>query len=128
MFAEGTRSSSRAEEETFMGGAVTFAVRPSEDEELAGEELSDDELSALALAADPDMKLADDAVSVWEVLGSGMTGGRGVLPEWYMPAPMSGARPQRRRWHRPVAMLIIASFLVIDGLGLCITYGQLVAA
>ncbi|MDQ6614152.1 MAG: hypothetical protein M3083_05260 [Actinomycetota bacterium] len=96
---------------------------------LAGETFSDDELTALALAADPDFELAQDAMCVWDVIGpTGESGDRAVLPEWYMPAPMAGARPRRRSWHRWVAVLVIASFLVIDALGLCITYGQLVVA
>ena len=93
------------------------------------ESLSDDELTALALAADPDSVAGDDAISVWELLGAPEATGPGTeLPAWYMPAPLAGARPPRRRWHRSVALLIIASFLVIDALGFCITYGQLVAA
>ncbi len=98
-------------------------------DELTGDELTDDELTALALAADPDTDVAGDAVSVWDMLGTeGRTGGRGLLPGWYMPAPLAGAHPRRRRWHRPVALVIIASFLIVDALGLCITYGQLVVA
>ncbi len=91
--------------------------------------LTDEELTALALAADPDVEVGADAVSVWDVLGPGRDAdGPRKLPEWYMPSPMPGARPPRRRWHRRVALLIIASFVLIDALGLCITYGQLVAA
>jgi hypothetical protein len=93
------------------------------------ETLGDDELTALALAADSELELDDDAISVWELLGAaGESGPGATLPAWYMPAPLAGARPPRRGWHRTVALLIIASFLVIDALGLCITYGQLVAA
>ena len=44
---------------------------------------TDDELSALALAADPDQPLDDDAVSLWELTGY-LPGRR--LPEWYMPS------------------------------------------
>jgi hypothetical protein len=125
-----------------MGSAVI-----SETESWESEALTDDELTDLALAADPDIALADDAVSLWDLMGSGGgSGGHGddggdggggggggqggdpKLPEWYMPAPMAGARPVRQRWHRGLALLIIVSFLVIDGLGLCITYGQLVVA
>jgi hypothetical protein len=31
-------------------------------------------------------------------------------------------------WRRPLVFVLIAAFLAIDGFGLCITYGQLVAA
>ena len=88
-------------------------------------EVTDEELTALALAADPDAGLADDAVCLWDLLGAT---GPGRLPEWYMPAAMEGARPPRKRWHRRVALMVIVSFLLIDAFGLCITYGQLVAA
>jgi len=83
--------------------------------------LSDAELSALALAADPDPALGDDAVPLAEVLGPG---GPRLLPEWYMPAPMGRAGPLRG-WRRRVVLLVIASFLLITAAGLCNTYGQL---
>jgi hypothetical protein len=92
-------------------------------------DVTDDELTALALAADPDAVVAADAVCLWDLLGSsGRTGARGLLPEWYMPATLDGARPVRKRWHRRVALMVIVSFLLIDAFGLCITYGTLVAA
>jgi len=106
-----------------MGRAVI-----SDTEALEHEVLTDEELTDLALAADPDTEKAEDAVCLWDLLGSRGHDGDPKLPEWYMPAPMDGARPVRQRWHRGMALLIILSFLVIDGLGLCITYGQLVAA
>jgi len=91
------------------------------------DELSDDELAAIALGADPDVGVADDATSLWDLMGPV---GPGVLPEWYMPSPMGGRACSRShpRWHRRVALLVILSFLVIEACGLCITYGQLVLA
>ncbi len=79
---------------------------------------SDDELSALALAADPDEPLDEDAVSFWELARDHEVQ---RLPEWYMPSPR-GARLVRG-WRRHVVLLIIVSFLVIDAYGLCNTYG-----
>lgn len=96
--------------------------------EESDEAITDDELTALALAADPDAALADDAVSMWDLIPADEDGGACQLPEWYMPSRRAGARPERKRWHRWVAVAVIASFLLIDALGLCITYGQLVAA
>jgi hypothetical protein len=52
------------------------------------EPLTDAELSALALAADPDAVLDSDAVPLAVVLG---TDSPAALPSWYMPAPMSGS-------------------------------------
>jgi hypothetical protein len=82
---------------------------------------SDDELTALALAADPDTTLDDDAVCLWDL--NGTRPGR-ALPEWYMPAPMGGPRPLQG-WRRQIVVPIIASFLAITAFGLCNTYGQL---
>jgi hypothetical protein len=79
--------------------------------------ISDDELTALALAADPDPAIPVDA-QPW----TGSRGAGGVLPDWYMPAPIAG----RRGWRaRAVAAVIILSFLAVSGSGLCITYGLL---
>jgi hypothetical protein len=79
---------------------------------------TDDELSALALAADPDRPLDDDAVSLWELTGY-LPGRR--LPEWYMPSPMGGKLVYG--WRRRVVLFVIVSFLLIDAYGLCNTYG-----
>ena len=81
----------------------------------------DDELTALALASDPDVELGDDAECFWDVTGSGDAP---WLPEWYMPTPMTGG-PLLRGWRRRVVFLIIISFLTITMYGLCNTYGQL---
>lgn len=84
-------------------------------------DISDAELTALALGADPDVPLAPDAVPV--VVDR--SGTAGALPAWYMPpATMRSSRG----WRTWVILGIIGSLLLIDVLGLCITYGQLVAA
>ena len=87
--------------------------------------LDDDELTALALAADPDAVADDDAVCMWDVTG---TPGVRLVPEWYMPSPMGGGM-QLTGWRRLFARfnvgLIIAAFLVINAYGLCNTYGTL---
>jgi hypothetical protein len=91
------------------------------DDDLSDIELTDDELAALALAADPDQPLAPDAVALELHPGSAPS----LLPLWYMPPVMA----RRGRWWRaPVVYAVIAAFLLINGLGLCITYGQLVGA
>jgi hypothetical protein len=76
---------------------------------------TDDELAELALAADPDVPIADDAVP----FGVGDRGAA-LLPEWYMPAPAS----VRRTRPRVLAVsAIIASLIIVNGAGLCVTYG-----
>jgi hypothetical protein len=85
------------------------------------EALSDAELTVLALAADPDEPLAADA----QPLEIYPTQGCGPLPLWYMPPAMLRGSG---RWRTGVVVAVVAAFLLINALGLCITYGQLGAA
>jgi len=94
---------------------------PGEGTEVEEPEISDEDLAALALAADVDEPLSPDAVPL-DVYTS-QAGS--FLPEWYMPPVMAR---RARRWRVPVVWVIIAAFLLIDAFGLCICYGQLVAA
>jgi hypothetical protein len=89
--------------------------------ELEEMEFSDEELTALALASDVDEPLSPDAVPL--DLYASQDGG--FLPAWYMP-PVTARRA--RHWRVPVVWVVIAAFLLIDAFGLCICYGQLVAA
>ena len=84
-----------------------------------GAEVSDEELSALALAADPDVQVPADAVPFGELTGTATSG---PLPAWYMPAAV-GAR--LTGWRRVPPAVVVASLLVINASGLCITYGKL---
>ena len=81
---------------------------------------TDEELTALALAADVDAPLDDDAVPLSDLAEDG---GDPLLPGWYMPTPMAGLQP-RRGWRRLVILLVIASFVAINAVGLCSTYGS----
>lgn len=81
---------------------------------------SDDELCALALAGDRDAPLDPDAVPIGEVLGRAAA----LLPTWYMPGPAAGSRSHR--WRAAVMLGLVATFVVIEALGLCSTFGQLV--
>jgi hypothetical protein len=83
------------------------------------DEISDEELTALALAADPDAALPDDAVPL---PGLGAVDD-GLLPTWYMPAPSTGGPRHHAPWQRKVAYTLIGAFLAIDAAGLCSTYG-----
>ena len=94
------------------------------DEVHAGEDfeqVSDEELIALALADDPDRGVAPDAVPL-EIYSAGSSLD---LPRSYMPPVMARAA---RGWRVPVVLTVVFSLLVIEGFGLCITYGILVAA
>lgn len=77
-------------------------------------EISDEELTSEALAADPNARIDDDAEPF------GVPRIDGLLPEWYMPVPGSIRRTKLR-----VAAVagIILSLLVVNGAGLCVTYG-----
>jgi hypothetical protein len=100
--------------------AETIAARV-EGTELEEVEFSDEELTALALASDVDEPLSPDAVPL--DLYAAQDGG--FLPAWYMP-PVTARRA--RHWRVPMVWVLVASFLLIDAFGLCICYGQLVAA
>jgi hypothetical protein len=83
---------------------------------IDGMELSDDELAELALAADPDAPIADDAVPF------GQREGGALLPDWYMPVPATLARSNRKR---AVVGVIVLSLLALNAVGLCVTYGAI---
>lgn len=64
--------------------------------------------------------VADDAVSIWTVLD--LDEEVALLPEWYQPAPMRRAR--LTGWQRRLAIATIVSFVAINAVGLCSTYGH----
>jgi len=82
---------------------------------------TDAELTELALAADPDQPLAADATPLELYPDDAL----GLLPLWYMPPAMARGS---RGWRTPVVLAIVVAFLLVDAFGLCITFGQLVAA
>ena len=100
-----------------MHGVTGF---PSEADLFEVESISDAELTALALAADPDAAVDDDAVPLTDL---GSSGGTGLLPGWYMPPP-TGGTPLLEGWRRRAALLIVVSFVLINAYGLCSTYGE----
>jgi hypothetical protein len=87
--------------------------------------VSDDELAALALAADPEPDVSADAVSVWEVLEP--SDDTQLLPEWYQPTAMRRS-VLLHGWRRRVVLVTIIAFVAIDAFGLCSTYGHIVFA
>jgi hypothetical protein len=88
--------------------------------------LDEADLTALALAAPPMVVPAEDAVPMADYLGQD----GGLLPDWYMPAPMSriGLSRVGSRWRLPVVLVLVGAFLVIEAFGLCSTFGQVVPA
>ncbi len=83
--------------------------------------VTDAELAAMAVAADPDTPVEEGAVPFSQLTGTADEDD-GLLPAWYMPAPGSGGR--LRGWRRRVAILTVSSFLAINAYGLCSTYGS----
>src|SRR5690349_24512637 len=93
------------------------------DDDLAGDvhgTFSDDELAEQALAADPDAGVADDAVPF--AVARGAFGE--LLPDWYMPAPAGPGDPALRGRRRVVSTVVVGSILLVNAMGLCITYGS----
>ncbi len=76
---------------------------------------TDEELTALALAADPRAPL-DPAAIAWD---GAVLHQRGLLPDWYMPTPVA----RRGLLPRAVVIALVAGFLMINAFGLCITSG-----
>lgn len=77
-------------------------------------DVTDDELTLEALAADPDAPVPDDAVPF-----DAGTLDAGLLPEWYMPPPIGRRTPGRTA---VLASTAIALFIINVG-GVCVTYG-----
>jgi len=69
--------------------------------------------------------VAEDAVSVWDVLD--LDDDVELLPSWYQPAPMRRSR-LLTGWPRRIAIATIVAFIAIDAFGLCSTYGHVVFA
>jgi hypothetical protein len=81
--------------------------------------ITDEELTELALAADPDAPLPEDAVPIGVHMSQFAPA---PLPLWYMPAVV---RSSGGRWRLPVVVAVVSAFFLIDALGLCNTYGIL---
>jgi hypothetical protein len=90
--------------------------------DLLDSPLTEEELTRLALEADLDAPLSQDAIPLSLHLAQ-FAGA--ALPDWYM-APATSARG--RGWRTPVVMGIIFAFVLIEALGLCNTFGQLTIA
>ena len=81
--------------------------------------LTEDELTAQALAADPDEPLDEDArpFRMDDAPDS-------VLPSWYMPPVVAGRSTPARR---AIALSIVGAAFLVNALGFCLTYGHLTA-
>ena len=86
---------------------------------LDGMWVSDEELEAEALAADPNAALDDDALPF--PLAGQVDDGFGLLPDWYMPP---ARRSPSTRAVASIVLLIVGSLLLSEAFGLCLTYGR----
>jgi hypothetical protein len=109
------------------GDAEGHEVEGEPAEPALDDPLTDEELTALALAADVDGPLDPTAVPLAAYLAQlpGVAQLPGLLPGWYMPPAMAGTGS---RWRTGVILAIVAAFLMIEAWGLCSTYGQVVLA
>ena len=89
--------------------------------EAAAWAFSEEELTELALAADPDAAPDPDAVPLPLYLGQLPL----MLPQWYMPPAIVG---RGGRWRVALVLTLVLAFVIIDAWGLCSTYGSLTLA
>jgi hypothetical protein len=82
--------------------------------------ITDEELCAIALAAAPEPPVPDDAVPLWDLIGTDEP----LVSSWYMPAPVGHRWPNG--WRRNVVIFLVVVFLAIEALGLCSAYGAVV--
>jgi hypothetical protein len=78
-------------------------------------DVSDEELERQAMSADPDPEIDTDAIPFGIAAPD-----HALLPEWYMPVPQAFDRRPRNVIG---AVTIITGLLVVNGAGLCVTYG-----
>jgi len=79
-------------------------------------DITDDQLTALAMAADPDAPIPDDAVPFGAGDGGDVVA---LLPSWYMPTP--GRAYGRGR--RIVFAVLVCSLIAANVVGFCVTNG-----
>ena len=95
---------------------MVAAVQDDVDTDISDLDLSDEELAELALAADPDVRVDDDAVPLRSLGADDSTS----LPEWYMPVVQ---RRARRDWRAAVAVGIAVGLVGANAFAVCVTYG-----
>jgi hypothetical protein len=94
------------------------SLEPKSSPPFSDDILSDDELTEMALAADPGAPIDPDA-QPWH-FSQGFS--RNLLPEWYMPVPMARGRG---RGAQIAAISVVVGMIVVCAFGLCITSGFL---
>ena len=85
------------------------------DTDISDLDITDEELAELALAADPDAPLDEDAVPFHS-----MQADTALLPQWYMPVDASRVRSD---WHGIVAIGIAVGLVLCNAFAICVTNG-----
>ena len=80
------------------------------------ETITDEELTRQALSAELH-PVIDPGALPWRGAGESASS---ILPDWYMP---SAHARRRGPVTRATVLVLIASFVAINALGLCVTYG-----
>ncbi len=91
-------------------------MRDDVDTDTIDLDISDAELAELAMAADPDVSVQDDAVPLRSLGADDST----LLPEWYMPVVQRRASSD---WRAAVAVSISVGLVLINAFAICVTYG-----
>lgn len=99
---------------------LAMAKTPTDPTPTQPDDITEEELAALALAGDVDAPLDPAAVSIWSETDAQSSN---LLPAWYMPT-VSGMHTLHD-WRRWVVLAILVSFLAIATAGLSNTYGDI---
>ena len=86
------------------------------DTDISDLDLSDEELAELAMSANPDAPVEDDAVPLRSLGADDST----LLPDWYMPVVQRRASSD---WRAAVAVAIAVGLVLINAFAICVTYG-----
>jgi hypothetical protein len=86
------------------------------DTDISDLDISDEELAELALAADPDAPVDDDAVP----FNSRNESDAALLPSWYMPVDAPRVRSD---WRGYVALGIAVGLVLCNAFAICVTNG-----
>ncbi len=100
-------------------GTYSGRVRGADQGDGAGDAIDIAELTALALAVDPDDVEIDDDAEPFGVPDPDA----GLLPSWYMPAPLTAARGTSRTSRAGIVVALVIALVAANGVGLCVTYG-----
>jgi hypothetical protein len=98
------------------GDMITHSTLPNDPDEIG---ISDSELTELAFNGGSEWSLSDDAMPLLLEMGHFPS----MLGSWYMPPTSTRGLSG---WRRPVVLAIVTTLVVLEALGLCSVFGQVV--